>query len=136
MAGKNFFSAKAHMYLLCEHSSPPVLPFVWQSQLIPNLSLTSFWQNIRDDLTEDYKNDLAWLISLRAVKLREKLKSWGYVTIDRCSSPRRETIDHCFLNCPRIKGVWSFFTPLFSRFIKSPLIANVLHVLFLLLRIC
>ena len=104
---------------------------MWQSRLVPDLSLTTLWQKIRDDLTENYKNDLAWLISLRAVTVRDTLKSWVCVSTDQCSScPRRETIDYCFLNCPTIKRVWFFFTPLLSRFLKSPFLANVLHVFF------
>ena len=124
-----FSSKKIYCVLLSEHSSPPVLPFVWQNRLVPNLSLRTLWQNIRDGFTENFKSDVAWLISLRAVTVRDTLKSWGYLSSDQCSScPRRETIDHCFLNCWRIKQVWTFFSPFLSRFVKTPFIRNVLYV--------
>ena len=63
--------------------------------------------------------------------MRDTLKTWGYLASDQCfSCPRRETIDHCFLHCPRIKRVWSFFNTFLSRFLKSAFIPNVLYVFF------
>ena len=45
------------------------------------------------------KNDLASMISLRAVKVRDSLRNWGYITSSGCAScPRVETIDHCQLS--------------------------------------
>ena len=118
--------------LLSEHSSSPLLPYFWESQIAENLSLTTFWQNIRDGLTENYKGDLSWLISLRAVTVRDTLNTWGYLASGQCfSRPHRETIDHCFLHCSRIKRVWSFFNAFLSRFLKSAFIPNVLHVFIL-----
>ena len=107
----SFSSKNIYSILISEHSSSPFLPYVWQSQVAQNLSLTTFWKNIRDDFTEHCKSDLSWLISLRAVTVRDTLKTWGYLASDQCfSCPRRETIDRCFLHCPRIKRVWSFFS--------------------------
>ena len=117
--------------LLSEHSSSPLLPHVWQSQLAQNLSLPTLWKNVRDDLTENNKSDLTWLMSLRAVTVRDTFQIWGYLASDQCfSCPRRETIDHCFLHCSRIKRVWSFFNTFLSPFLKSAFIPNVLHVFF------
>ena len=66
---------------------------------------------MRDSFAENVKNDLAWLISLRAVKIRHSLKNWGYINSSQCASClREETIDHCFLNNTRVKPVWAFFT--------------------------
>ena len=63
--------------------------------------------------------------------MRDTLKTWGYLASDQCfSCPRRETIDHCFLHCPRIKRVWSFFNPYLSRFLKSTFVPKVLYVFF------
>ena len=127
----SFSSKNIYSILLSEHSSSPLLPYVWQSQVAQNLSLTTFCKNIRDDFTEHYKSDLSWLISLWAVTVRDTLKTWGYLASDQCfSCPRRETIDHCFLHCPRIKRVWSFFNPYLSGFLKSTLVPNVLYVFF------
>ena len=127
----SFSSKNIYSVLLSEHSSSPLLPYVWQSQIAQNLSLTTFWQNIRDGLTENYKSDLSWLISLPAVTVRDTLNTWGYLASGQCfSRPRRETIEHCFLHCSRIKRVWSFFNAFLSRFLKSAFIPNVLHVFF------
>lgn len=81
--------------------------------------------------TENYKNDLAWLITLRAVKVRDSLKNWGYIPSAVCAScPRLETIDHCFLNCPRAKSVWTYFTPLLSALLQAPFVPNCVTVFF------
>ena len=72
---------------------------------------------MRDDFTSNHKNDLAWLITLRGVKVRHSLRNWGYISSPRCASCSRiEMIDHCFLNCPRAKSVWLHSTPLLSAF--------------------
>lgn len=77
--------------------------------------MAEHWALIRDARTENFKSDLSWLITVKAVKVRESLRNWGYIASDKCTScPRRETIYHCFLNCPRVKLVWSFFVPLLS----------------------
>ena len=84
---------------------------------------------IRDSLTENYKNDLAWLITLRAVTVRDSLKSWGYS--DLCAScSRKETIDHCFLNCLRAKRVWATLTPTLSSLLPQPFVVNYQFVFF------
>jgi len=71
------------------------------------------WSLVRDSLTENFKSDLSWLITLKAVKVRESLRNWGYISSDNCAScPRRETIDHCFLNCSRVKLVSALMNPL------------------------
>ena len=124
----SFSSKNIYSVLLSEHSSSPLLPYVWQSQIAPNLSLTTLWQNIRDGLTENYNCNLSWRISLRAVTVRDTLKTWGYLASDQCFF--RPRIDHCFLHCPRIKRVWSFFNTFLSRFLKSAFIPNVLYVFF------
>ena len=46
---------------------------------------------------------------------------WGYIKSPLCvSCSRRETIDHCFLHCSRVKLVWSFFLPLFTSLVSPP----------------
>ena len=57
---------------------------------------------MRDSFTENFKNDLAWLITLRSVKVRHSLRNCGYIASDRCAScPQVETIDYlrlCFFS--------------------------------------
>ena len=48
------------------------------------------------------------------------LKNWGYIDSNKCASfSRKETIDHCFLNCVRVKRVWSFFSPVLSSLLGN-----------------
>ena len=82
-------------------------------------------------MTENYKNDLACLITLRAVKVRDSLKSWGYSDSDLCAScSRKETIDHCFLNCLRAKRVWATLTSILSSLLPQPFVVNYQPVFF------
>ena len=66
-------------------------------------------------------------------KVRESLCNWGYIPSDKCAScPRRETIDHCFLNCLCVKLVWAFFIPLLSALLTPSwsLVPNCVSVFF------
>ena len=84
-----------------------------------------------DGFSENYKNDILWLIVLRAVKVRDSLKNWGYIDSDKCAScSRKETIDHCFLNCVRVKRVWSFFSPVLSSLLGFPFLPSCTRVFF------
>ena len=108
------FSSKAFYGLfLRSFSTIPFQPGLWTPSLLPRFTLESYRSLVRDRFTENFKNDLAWLISLRAIKVCRSLRDWGYINSSRCAScPRDETIDHCFLNCSRVKPVWSRFLPL------------------------
>ena len=112
-------------------SSVPILPRIWSPFVPRSFSLARHWEHICDNFTENHKNDLAWLITLRAVKVRDSLKNWGYIPSAVCAScPRLETIDHCFLNCPRAKSVWTYFTPLLSALLQAPFVPNCVTVFF------
>lgn len=120
-----------YRHLLKDHSSPPILPYPWLAVLGPGLVMSDHWDKVRDPLTENFKNDLLWIITLRGVKVRDSLKNWGYIASDRCAyCNRKETIDHCFLNCSRVKRVWSHFAPPLSLLIGAPFSANVTTVFF------
>ena len=126
LSAKNIYS-----HLLKVKSSPPILPLAWSSFLGPGFCMKDHWARVRDPLTENYKNDLSWLITLRAVKVRDSLRRWGYIPSDRCATcNRKETIDHCFLNCPRAKRVWMHFLPVLSALLGLPFLANILTVFF------
>lgn len=101
---QNFFSI-----LMLHHS--------WNPYVSRTFSLTIHWQQIHDNLTENFKNDLAWLITLCAVKVRNSLLNWGYIDSSRCAScPLAEMIDQCILNCQRVRPVWLFFSTSFCHF--------------------
>ena len=126
-------SRKIYAHLLSTVASPPVLPFEWSSFVPSNFSLARHWSLVRDSFSENFKNDLLWLITLRGVKVRSSLRSWGYIGSDICAScPRRETIDHCFLHCPRVKKVWTHFRPFLSLILQTNFTVNLLFVFFFL----
>lgn len=118
-----------YQHLLKRNSSPPILPYSWLAVLGPGLIMKDHWAKARDSLTENFKNDILWIITLTGVKVRDSLKNWGYIASDRCAyCDRKETIDHCFLNCPRAKTVWLYFAPCLSFVTEFPFVANVLTV--------
>ena len=89
-----------------------------------------FWEIF---FTENFKNDLLWLIALRAVKVRDSLQNWGVTGSGTCAScPLRKTTDHCFLNCIRIKRVWARFAPSLTLVLGIQFVPNTLPVSFFL----
>ena len=105
-----FSSKNIYRELLKELSSPPILPRFWSPFLRPSLDMAKHWSLVHDSIMENFENDLSWLITLKAVKVRESLRNQGYINSDLCATcPRREIIDHCFLNCTREKFFWGFF---------------------------
>lgn len=132
---KNFkFTSKAiYLKFLSQTVASPLLPPFWRAYIGPTLNSDDHWSLVRETFTENYKNDIAWLITLKGIKVRASLRSWRYIDSDRCAyCDRKETIDHCFLNCKRAKGVWSAFSPTLSALMSSPFSANVKTVFFYL----
>ena len=79
------------------------------------------WRKSRLKIIENRKNDLIWLLIHRAVRVRYALKNWGYINTDKCATCNRvETIEHCFLECPRVVKLWGHFSPLLSALQDSP----------------
>ena len=97
------FTSKALYSLFLQRSiSLPILPYDWTSYVPTRFCFLTHWKSVRDSFTENFKNDLAWLITLRAVKVRHSLHNWGYSAFALCASCLRvETIDHFFLHCCR-----------------------------------
>lgn len=124
-------SKKIYADLLSRGSSPPILPGRGVPFLGPGFSLRDHWFLVRDDFCENFKNNVLWLIILRGIKVRDSLKSWGYIDNDFCASCRRkETIDHCFLNCLRVKQVWDHFAPSLAHFLGVTFSVNLLFIFF------
>ena len=122
---------KCYTILLKEKSSSPVIHRYCVSFLTIGFDLNRHWTLVREGFCENFKNDLLWLIILRAVKVRDSLKIWGYIDSDRCAwCSRKETIDHCFLNCARAKAVWSHFSPVLSSLLGVAFLPNCLFVFF------
>ena len=84
------------------------------------------WRKSCLKLVENKKTDLLWLIIHRSIKVRYALKTWGYkVKSDKCAlCSQVETIEHCFLFCPRLRTVWNYFTPYLSHLSNSPFSVN------------
>lgn len=65
------------------------------------------------------------------MRVRYALKSWGYISNDKCAICNRvETIEHCFLECPRTVKVWDHFSPFLDRFLASPFILSCTSVFY------
>ena len=65
------------------------------------------------------------------MKVRDSLKTWGYSDSDPCvSCHRKETIDHCFLNCVRVKRVWATIAPILSSLFPQPFVVNYQFIFF------
>ena len=74
-----FNSKSIYIELRKERSSPPLLPRFWAHFIGPNFDIATHWPRVRDSIAENFKNDLSWLITLRAVKVRDSLRGWGYI---------------------------------------------------------
>ena len=72
---------------------------------------------------------------MKAVKVRKSLCTWGYINSDSCaSSPRRETIDHCFLNC--VNFLFLCFRHFWGPLPPPPLLFRIVSVLFFQFSLC
>ena len=124
-------SSKAIYCALNKVSTPPSLHRAWVPYLGPGFSIRDHWAKVRDSFCDNRLNDLFWLITLRGVKVRDSLYNWGYIPSYKCAMcNRRETTDHCFLNCPRVKRVWAHFRPVLSALLGFDFLVNVCTVFF------
>ena len=80
-----YSSKNVYRELLKELSSPPILSRFSSPFLRPALNLDEHWPLVRDPRTENFKSDLSWLITLKAVKVRESLKNWRYIPFHRAA---------------------------------------------------
>ena len=124
-------SSKAIYCALNKVSTPPSLHRAWVPYLGPRFSIRDHWAKVRDSFCDNRLNDLFWLITLRGVKVRDSLYNWGYIPSYKCAMcNRRETTNHCFLNCPRVKRVWAHFRPVLSALLGFDFLVNVCTVFF------
>ena len=91
-----FSSKNCYSELLKDTTSLPVLPYRCSNNLGYSLFLSTHWSLVRDSLTENFNNDPVWLITLRAVKVRNSLKSWGYSVSDLCADCDRKEYKSLF----------------------------------------
>ena len=74
---------------------------------------------------------MIWLNISCTIKVRDYMKNWGCINSDRCAScSRKETTDHCFLNCARVKAVWSHFSPVLSSLLGVNFLPTCLFIFF------
>ena len=124
---KNFY-----LFLVTFPGVAPKSAGFWRSVIgRPINRWASVWRKSRLKIIENKKNDLIWLLVHCAVRVRYSLKSWGYIDSDKCAMcSRTETMQHCFIDCPRVKKVWDSFTPHLSRLLGSPFSLSFSSVLF------
>lgn len=104
IADTDLSSKKVYLKLLQSNSSAPILSCHWSPFVNPAFQLSEHWSFVRDNFSENHKNDLLWLILLHAVKVRDSLKNWGVIGSGVCACcPRLETTAHCFLTAPELK---------------------------------
>lgn len=60
-----FTSKNCYLKFLQVTVTAPLLPYCWRAFIGPGLTTRTHWRHVRDRFTENYKNDLAWLITLR-----------------------------------------------------------------------
>ena len=68
MSGAELNSSAIYDKLLATESSPPSLPRQWAQMIGPGFSIGHHWSRVRDFFTENYKNDILWLIMLRGIE--------------------------------------------------------------------
>ena len=91
----------------------------------------SVWRKSRLKLIENKKNDLLWLLIHRAIRVRYALRCWGYIDNEKCAvCNQRETIEHCFFECPRVVKTWEHFSPLICELLDSPFVASSTSVFY------
>ena len=72
-------SSKVYSKLLQSNSSASILSRHWAPFVSPAFQLGDHWSLVRDDFTENHKNDLLWLILLHGAKVRDSLKNRGVI---------------------------------------------------------
>ena len=113
-------SKNLYKLLLSKELSLPLLLGHWTPVLGPSFSLSSDWSHVRDEFCENFKENILWPTVSRGNKVRDSHARWGYISNPLCAfRGRRETIDHCFLNCAQVQCVWLHFSPLSSRVLGS-----------------
>ena len=92
-------NSKTFYNLLLSKEAPSfLLSRYWTPVLGPGFSLKNHWSHVRDNFSENFKEDIPWLISLRGTKVHDSLTRWGYIANPQCSlSGRRETIVFCIV---------------------------------------
>jgi len=101
--------SKMYSFLVSSKLLQPRCLRYW-SDVCDKTEWKSVWGGLRNSLSENIVSEVRWRIVHRVTKVRESLVRWGYnVTSDRCAvCGKRETIEHCFLECRRIKKVWGW----------------------------
>lgn len=68
---KNFkFTSKAiYLKFLSQTVASPLLSPFWRAYIGPTLDSDHHWSLVKETFTENYKNDIAWLITLKGIKV-------------------------------------------------------------------
>ena len=86
------------------------------------------WPLLREPLCENAKTDIAWVIILRGLEVRESLHRWGYINSDSCAlCTRSETIAYCFPHCRRTRR---HFYHTLSALTVQDFVPNIKNVFF------
>ena len=69
----SILSSKVYSTPLQSNSPGPILSHHWAPFVNPAFQLSEHWSLVRDNFTENHKNDLLWLILLHAIKVHDSL---------------------------------------------------------------
>ena len=97
---QTIFLTLLRIFIRYLHATFAALPFCLVSG--SRFSLVQHWKCVRDNFTENYKNDLVWLITLRAVKVRDSLRSWGYISTSRYLYATFAALPFCLVSGSRL----------------------------------
>ena len=81
-----FTSKKCYQELLKDQTTLRPLTIIWPSLSGYHFSTSDFWLRARDEITENFKKDLIWLIALGGIKVRDLMKKGGYINSSKYSS--------------------------------------------------
>lgn len=89
------------------------------------------WRGFERSLSENIVSEVRWRAVQRVTKVRANLKEWGHnVVSDRCAVCRRvETVEHCFLECVRVRQAWGWVIYHIRSLVPRDFCINVSNVL-------
>ena len=102
---------------------------LWQDKLGRTIPWSKVYVHSYMGFSMNQEHDVFFKVFHHVLKTGEYFSSWNHLhfCLDCSFCPGRlETLDHLFLNCPFVRGVWSWATPFFCKvldvanFVPSP----------------
>ena len=93
----------------------------WDSVARERIEWKFVWRDLKCSLSVNITSELRWRIIQRIVKVRLNLRDWAFPAIsERCEvCHRAESIEHCFLECNRVKRAWDWVKGIVSQWFQD-----------------